>query len=60
MKLGQYVFGNDDALKKLEAILHPMVREEERKFLRLCQLRRHKMVVLDIPLLFETAGEKTM
>ncbi|WP_417795704.1 dephospho-CoA kinase [Terasakiella pusilla] len=58
LKLGPQVFGDDQALKKLEAILHPMVREEERKFLRQCQLQRHKMVVLDIPLLFETKGEK--
>lgn len=58
LKLGPLVFGDDQALKKLEAILHPMVREEERKFLRQCQLQRHKMVVLDIPLLFETKGEK--
>jgi len=55
-KLGAQVFGNDDALKKLEAILHPMVREEEIKFIRRCRLQRHKMVVLDIPLLFETKG----
>lgn len=58
VKLGPQVFGNDPALKKLEAILHPMVHEEERKFLRRCQLQRYKMVVLDIPLLFETKGEK--
>jgi dephospho-CoA kinase len=56
-KLGTQVFGNDPALKQLEAILHPMVREEERKFLRLSCLQRRKLVVLDIPLLFETKGE---
>ncbi len=56
-KLGAEVFGNDPALKKLEAILHPMVREEERKFLRIHQIRRVALVVLDIPLLFETQGE---
>ncbi|WP_135081290.1 dephospho-CoA kinase [Terasakiella sp. SH-1] len=57
-KLGAQVLGDDVALKKLEAILHPMVRGEERKFLRICQLQRRKIVVLDIPLLFETKGEK--
>lgn len=57
-KLGAQVFGHDDALKNLEKILHPMVREEERRFLRLQRQRRVKMVVLDIPLLFETKGEK--
>ncbi|SCA56340.1 Dephospho-CoA kinase [Candidatus Terasakiella magnetica] len=59
-KLGACVLGNDGELKKLEAILHPMVREEERKFLRVCQLQRKRVVVLDIPLLFETNGEKRM
>ena len=57
-KLGSHVFENDEALKNLEAILHPMVRDEERKFLRLCQLHRNPLVVLDIPLLFETKGEE--
>lgn len=57
-KLGTKVFGDEAALKKLEAILHPMVREEEHKFLRIQHLRRCKIVVLDIPLLFETRGEK--
>jgi len=57
-KLGAQVFGDGDALKRLEAILHPMVRAEERKFLRQCQLQRKPIVVLDIPLLFETKGEK--
>lgn len=57
-KLGTKVFGNDQALKKLEAILHPMVRSEEKRFLRTHQLRRADMVVLDIPLLYETYGEK--
>lgn len=56
-KLGGLVFGDEMALKKLENILHPMVRAEERKFLRRCALRREKLVVLDIPLLYETKGE---
>jgi len=55
-KLGVQVFGDETALKKLENILHPMVRAEEIKFLRLCRLQRRKLVVLDIPLLFETGG----
>lgn len=58
--LGKVVFGDESALKKLESILHPLVRAEERKFLRLCQLHRNPLVVLDIPLLFETGGEKRM
>jgi dephospho-CoA kinase len=57
-KLGAMVFGNDENLKRLEAILHPLVRKEEQKFLRKSALARQKIVVLDIPLLFETKGEK--
>jgi len=58
--LGKIVFENDVALKQLEGILHPLVREEEREFLRLCQLENEPLVVLDIPLLFETQGEDRM
>lgn len=56
--LGARVFGNKAALKQLEAILHPLVREAERAFLNRCRRARHDVVVLDIPLLFETGGEK--
>jgi dephospho-CoA kinase len=56
--LGARVFGKPAELKRLEAILHPLVREAERAFLRHCRQARHDVVVLDIPLLFETGGEK--
>jgi len=55
--LGAMVFRNDAALKKLEAILHPLVAQERRAFLRRCRARREKVAVLDIPLLFETGSE---
>jgi dephospho-CoA kinase len=57
-ELGRRVFGDNAALKRLESILHPMVREEERQFLRRLAARRAPLAVLDIPLLFETGGEK--
>lgn len=56
--LGAKVFGKADQLKKLEAILHPLVRLEEQRFLQDSREKRHEVVVLDIPLLFETGGEK--
>ncbi|MBO9506852.1 dephospho-CoA kinase [Thalassospira sp. A3_1] len=56
--LGTIVFADSDALKRLEAVLHPLVRAEENSFLKLNRLAQRSMVVLDIPLLFETAGEK--
>jgi len=56
--LAEAVFGNDEALKKLEAILHPLVREKEKAFLEKSAAEGAKMVVLDIPLLLETGGDK--
>jgi dephospho-CoA kinase len=56
-KLGALVFNDGAALKRLEAILHPLVAEQRTAFLRRMRRRREKVVVLDIPLLFETGGE---
>jgi dephospho-CoA kinase len=52
--LGRAVFGQKAELKALEAILHPMVREAEQRFIRSTALTRQGLVVLDIPLLFES------
>ena len=56
-RLGARVFGDASALRRLEAILHPRVRAAERRFLLASRRRRAALVVLDIPLLFETKGE---
>ena len=55
--LGRLVFADPEALKRLEGILHPLVRTAERRFLARARRRRRKLVVLDIPLLFETGGQ---
>ncbi len=55
--LGQKVFGQPEALRTLENILHPLVRREEQGFLRRHRRRKSPVVALDIPLLFETGGE---
>jgi dephospho-CoA kinase len=55
--LSTKVLGNPDALKKLEAIIHPLVREAELKFIAKSKLSGAKIAVVDIPLLFETAGQ---
>ncbi len=52
------VLGKPEALARLEAILHPMVRQEERAFLARARRAGHRVAVLDIPLLFETGGRK--
>lgn len=55
--LGKQVVGDPPALRRLEAIVHPLVRNAEQKFLRDAEHSGAKIVVLDIPLLFETGGE---
>ncbi|HEY0624210.1 dephospho-CoA kinase [Sphingomonas sp.] len=53
-RLGKAVFGSPDALRRLEAIVHPAVARERRAFLD--ANRGSALVVLDIPLLFEAGG----
>jgi dephospho-CoA kinase len=55
--LGAAVFADPSARKALEAILHPRVRASAKRFLRRHALARAPLVVLDIPLLYETGGE---
>jgi dephospho-CoA kinase len=57
-KLAARVLGDGAALKRLEAIVHPLVQEAERHLLAKAEARGAKVAVLDIPLLFETGGEK--
>lgn len=57
-KLGAAVFGNADALKALERIVHPAVGALRQDFLR--RHRSRPFVVLDIPLLFEKRGWKSV
>lgn len=52
------VLGDKNALARLEAILHPMVRAEERAFIARARRESRPLVVLDIPLLFETGGDQ--
>ncbi|WP_376097540.1 dephospho-CoA kinase [Roseomonas sp. CCTCC AB2023176] len=60
--LRRAVLGDDAAdraaLRQLEAIVHPLVRREERRFLAAARRRGERLAVLDIPLLFETGGER--
>jgi dephospho-CoA kinase len=55
--LSQRAFDDPAVLRRLEEILHPMVRAATARFLRQQRARRAKLVVLDVPLLFETGGE---
>lgn len=56
--LRQAVLFDTGALRRLEAIIHPLVRQQERQFLARARRAGRRAAVLDIPLLFETGGEK--
>jgi dephospho-CoA kinase len=57
-KLAARVLGDSGALKRLEAIVHPLVQDAEQRLLAEAEARGEKVAVLDIPLLFETGGEE--
>lgn len=56
--LGRVVLDDPARMAELEAIVHPLVRAEERRFLDAAVRARAPVAVLDIPLLFETGGER--
>lgn len=55
--LSRAVIGLPDEMKKLEAIVHPLVGQAQIAFLKKAQAEGHHAVLLDIPLLYETGGE---
>lgn len=60
IKLGQAVFGSPEKLAALEAVLHPLVVEAQGIFCARMQRLGARVVLLDIPLLFETGAEVRM
>ncbi len=56
-KIAGEVFNDPEALVRIESILHPMVRSQERSFLEIAARKGHRLAILDVPLLFETGGE---
>ncbi len=56
--LGKIVFADPAAKKKLEAIIHPMVAEKRIAFFEKATAEGNAFVVLDVPLLFETGGNR--
>lgn len=57
-RLGEIVFTDKAQMTRLEHIIHPLVVSEENNFLEQQRKLSARMVVLDIPLLFETEAEK--
>jgi dephospho-CoA kinase len=59
-RLAAQLVGKPDAIKRLEAIVHPLVRATTQRFVDAQAKRGARVIVLDIPLLFETGGEKNV
>jgi dephospho-CoA kinase len=56
--LGARVFGKSAELRRLEAILHPLVAKAERRFFGRARAARRRLVVMDVPLLYETGRDR--
>ena len=52
--LGRLVFNDNTAIEDLEGILHPIVKYDRHRFFRRCRSQQISLVVIDVPLLFET------
>jgi dephospho-CoA kinase len=59
-RLGQRVLGDSAALARLEGIVHPLVAKARQEFLRRAAEQGRRLVVVDIPLLFESGGESSV
>ena len=57
-KLAKRVLDDPEALRRLEEIIHPLVRREELRFLDQAERAGAPVAVLDIPLLFETGADR--
>jgi dephospho-CoA kinase len=56
-RLRDRVLGDEPAMKRLEALVHPLVKAEERRFVAAARASGRQLVLLDIPLLFETGAD---
>ena len=59
VKLGNIVFKNNIMKRKLENIIHPQVGKERKKWTEWATRQRYRIICYDIPLLYETKGEKS-
>jgi dephospho-CoA kinase len=58
--LAEQVIGKPQALQCLESIVHPLVAAARNEFVRQARIEGRHMVVVDVPLLFETKGDRTV
>lgn len=56
-RLSAMVVNDPQAMKRLEALVHPMLRAHEQKFIAAAEAAGAPVALLDIPLLYETGGE---
>ena len=56
-RLGSRVLGDAEALQRLEGLVHPAVAEARGRFLERAAVEGRRLVMVDVPLLFETGGE---
>ena len=59
-RLSKHVLGNPEALKTLEQIVHPLVGRGRQMFFEQARREQRDIVILDVPLLFETGGDKAL
>lgn len=59
-ELGARVVGDSAALDRLNAIVHPLVEAERKRWLESALAKGERLAVLDVPLLFETGGDATV
>jgi dephospho-CoA kinase len=59
-ELRKRVLGNPDALKVLNGIVHPLIGKNRAKVFEAAQAAGADMIIMDVPLIFETGGEKNM
>ena len=57
-KLGKLVFEDNSGVTDLEGILHPIVKHDRYRFFKRCRSQQIPLVVIDVPLLFETETHK--
>jgi dephospho-CoA kinase len=59
-RLAQIVLGDSAALARLEGIVHPMIAAARQEFLSRAAAQGRRLVVIDIPLLFESGGDRSV
>ena len=59
-RLGQRVLTSPEDLKKLEGLIHPVVKKSRERFISRWQKKNCPMVVLDIPLVYETGADREL